>query len=359
MAHKVKVFPGSSFRLNIACTPPYNADFDGDEMNMLPAQSVITSQEMEQFMSVGKNITNDNRVWVSLQQHSSASAYLLSLDPGVEPGRCAVLLAEFPQVTLPRKPISGKELISLILPDDFCVNKEELKINNGKYISGVLNQHVLNEVLLRYYLLLYGSDRTVKFMSSFQRMLEAYIRLRGLTMSVGDCKPLTDTHQNLCDDVVLAIHSMCESTGHTPGDCSSLAREREKSICETLDILRDIVGKEQTVRMSSSNSLRQMVDSGSKGNQVNIIQNTAMIGQQYDHRCGRMKPRVGADPFSAEECAFIRNSFYTGMSAIEYFNHLRSARVGLVDTVVKTSETGYSARKLCKLLESIIVRKAN
>ena len=40
MAHRVKVMKGNTFRLNVSVTPPYNADFDGDEMNMHVPQSI-------------------------------------------------------------------------------------------------------------------------------------------------------------------------------------------------------------------------------------------------------------------------------------------------------------------------------
>jgi len=58
MGHKVKVLPFSTFRLNLSVTSPYNADFDGDEMNMFVPQSYETIAEVKEIMAVPKQIVS-------------------------------------------------------------------------------------------------------------------------------------------------------------------------------------------------------------------------------------------------------------------------------------------------------------
>jgi DNA-directed RNA polymerase beta' subunit len=365
MAHKVRPTAGYSFKLHVACTQPYNADFDGDEMNMLPAQSIKTSAEMQYMMSVGRNIVNNGKVWVSFQQHSPVAAYLLSRDTQITPSIAACLLVEFPTIRLPRSSaVHGRTIIELCFPEDFTVRAKGLEIVNGCFVSGELTKENINSGLVYTYFYQYGPERTVAFMSSFQRMLETYLRLKGLTMGVTQCSIITD--QALKLDTIEQTESAISAANHNLASIAksptTLANQREANITESLDMLRNIYGDRCLSKLNHKprHSLLEMVRSGSKGNVVNIIQNSTMIGQQYDYRGNRLTPRVGcASEFSLEECGFVSNSFLSGMSPVEYFSHLRASRTGLVDTAVKTSETGYTARKLCKLLESVVIRENN
>lgn len=58
MGHRVRVLPYSTFRLNLSVTSPYNADFDGDEMNLHLAQSEETRAEIKHLMLVPKQIVS-------------------------------------------------------------------------------------------------------------------------------------------------------------------------------------------------------------------------------------------------------------------------------------------------------------
>eukprot|EP00879_Flechtneria_rotunda_P007746 GHRR01008119.1.p1 GENE.GHRR01008119.1~~GHRR01008119.1.p1 ORF type:complete len:397 (+),score=88.62 GHRR01008119.1:514-1704(+) len=58
MGHRIRILPYSTFRLNLSVTTPYNADFDGDEMNMHVAQSHETRAEMREIMMVPRNIVS-------------------------------------------------------------------------------------------------------------------------------------------------------------------------------------------------------------------------------------------------------------------------------------------------------------
>jgi DNA-directed RNA polymerase II subunit RPB1 len=70
MAHRVKVMPGNTFRLNISVTPPYNADFDGDEMNMHVPQSITSVCELKNLVSVKYQIVSprENKPIITIVQ---------------------------------------------------------------------------------------------------------------------------------------------------------------------------------------------------------------------------------------------------------------------------------------------------
>ncbi|KAM3407632.1 hypothetical protein ACQJBY_001166 [Aegilops geniculata] len=110
------------------------------------------------------------------------------------------------------------------------------------------------------------------------------------------------------------------------------------------------------------NSPLIMSQCGSKGSPINISQMVVCVGQQSVG--GRRAPNGFIDrtlphfPINSKTPAakgFVANSFYTGLTATEFFFHTMGGREGLVDTAVKTAETGYMSRRLMKGLEDLSV----
>ena len=103
-----------------------------------------------------------------------------------------------------------------------------------------------------------------------------------------------------------------------------------------------------------------MESAGSKGNIINICQMIAAVGQcsvdgkripaHYKHRT---LPHFSQFDYSAESRGFVENSFYKGLKPHEFYFHAMGGREGIIDTAVKTSETGYIQRRLIKALEDI------
>lgn len=62
MGHRVKVLPWSTFRMNLSCTSPYNADFDGDEMNLHVPQSMETRAEVENLHITPRQVNLKNHL---------------------------------------------------------------------------------------------------------------------------------------------------------------------------------------------------------------------------------------------------------------------------------------------------------
>ena len=124
--------------------------------------------------------------------------------------------------------------------------------------------------------------------------------------------------------------------------------------------LRESAGQEAMKALPWSNTARIMAECGSKGSPLNISQMTACVGQQavggmriQDGFVHRTLPHFEPHSLTPAAKGFVANSFYTGLTATEFFFHTMGGREGLVDTAVKTAETGYMARRLMKALEDL------
>ena len=104
---------------------------------------------------------------------------------------------------------------------------------------------------------------------------------------------------------------------------------------------------------------------GSKGSDINLSSMIACLGQQAANGnrmpngfFNRSLPHFETGDAGKHPAAkgFVSNSFYTGLTATEFFFQAVAGREGLVDTAVKTAETGYMARRLMKALEDLVIR---
>ena len=134
----------------------------------------------------------------------------------------------------------------------------------------------------------------------------------------------------------------------------------ENSISGILSRVRQDAGEQCFAALSKANSPMIMAVCGSKGSSINVAQMVALVGQQiidqarpsngFIDRTLPHFPKGGLQPPSK---GFVRNSFFSGLNPSELFFHAMSGREGLVDTAVKTAETGYMSRRLMKSLEDL------
>ena len=145
-----------------------------------------------------------------------------------------------------------------------------------------------------------------------------------------------------------------------------LLQSLEEILNGILGRLRESAGQEAMKALEWTNSPRIMADAGSKGSPLNISQMAACVGQQAvggmriaDGFVNRTLPQFEHHSLSPDAKGFVANSFFTGLSATEFFFHAMGGREGLVDTAVKTAETGYMARRLMKALEDLSMQYDN
>ena len=134
----------------------------------------------------------------------------------------------------------------------------------------------------------------------------------------------------------------------------------EQKVNQILNKARDNAGNSAQNSLMDTNNVKMMVTAGSKGSFLNISQMIACVGQQnvegkripYGFK-GRTLPHFSKDDFGPESRGFVENSYLRGLTPQEFFFHAMGGREGLIDTAVKTSETGYIQRRLVKAMEAV------
>jgi len=379
MAHKVVPIPGKAFGKNLLTTTPYNADFDGDEMNIHVARDEMTRAEAMMLFAVDKNIVKDKKPIVCFVQHSILGAYLLTdKDMRIPLYDAHQMLYQNNYIDFNRIPmeatgsdgcVSGRDVFAACLPEGTHVEYDDLRIGSDGYTEGQLTNNKLNNGVVHAIQKDFGGRVACKFMSGTQRMLEYFLSQHGITIALDDYDAgLSDEVRakvKMAMDYVDEVSIRGKAIGephHHPADAS--AQAVESNICRVLDKSRDIVGDhiENVIRNRKRlNGCVTCAVSGSKGNTANINQAMGIIGAQRNYKSRRIceltsHSKVDDRKDLALAHGFIDESFYSGMRSTQYFFHLACTMDGLVDTAVKTAETGGTQRRLAKAMENITIK---
>jgi len=397
MGHRVKIFNNNlTFRLNLSVTTPYNADFDGDEMNLHLPQSIETKAEIMNIMHVPNQVVSpqSNKPVMGVVQDSLLGCKLFtSRDTFLtyEQTMSIVMnIDNFDRFNLPKPCIfkpkllwSGKQIFSLILPKNLNYkryrgddkNKNDLKknnnlrddlveIRNGELLQGIICKKSVGPSsggLVHLIWLEEGPKSSIKFLGLCQKIVNSYLLLTGFSIGISDIiisKDIMDKVREKIEEKENKIKKDFDKENNTPFDYQILENRANQSLNGANSQAGEIVKSSLT----SKNNLNNMVSSGSKGNITNISQITACVGQQniegkripfYFKK--RTLPHFLENDYSIESRGFIESSFIKGLTPQEFFFHAMAGREGTIDTSVKTSETGYIQRRLVKLLEDIMV----
>ena len=143
----------------------------------------------------------------------------------------------------------------------------------------------------------------------------------------------------------------------------SMLESFEASVNQELNKARDVAGNTALEDLHIWNRLKAMVYAGSKGSNLNISQIMACVGQQNVEGKripfgfhGRTLPHFAKDDFGPESKGFVESCYLLGLTPQEFYFHAMGGREGLIDTAVKTAETGYIQRRLIKALEDVMVK---
>ena len=368
MCHRAKILEGKTFRLNLTCTTPYNADFDGDEMNLHALQTHASRADALELMSVAKNIITpqSNKPVMGIVQDSLLSAFMMTADDVFleRADMCDIVMwvegAELPPpaIVKPQR-WTGRQCMSLLFPKDFQWGSPDATwIYNGELLRGRLGKKALGRShgsIIHVLYNDYGPDRTCRFINELQRINHIWFSGQGFSIGIGDMRVTQTTAQRVQD--------ACANIDHDVEDLiAKHGSQSETRINRMLNQTRDSMGLIAQNAMPKDNCLGMMVKSGSKGSLVNILQIMACVGQQ---NCsgkrmqatlrGRTLPMFTIDDVSARSRGFVKHSYIDGLTPDEYWHHTVGGREGLIDTAVKTSTTGYIQRRLVKSLESVHV----
>jgi DNA-directed RNA polymerase beta' subunit len=366
MAHRIVVLPYSTFRLNVSATRPYNADFDGDEMNMHVPQSIASATELRYIASVLRNIISPrtNSPIIQLFQDTMTGAYRIS-QPGVRvPEPIAMNILARLKLPFVRKNTTwtGAELISAAFP---VMNyKGRINLKNGQLEEGNVLQKGGVSGLLHVIYADFGPQRAGQLINDIQSIVTQYNLYTGFSVGTSDLIANQATREFVAGELAKGRDRVAKilSAVHA-GQFENLmglsdGEQLEDDISSALKEVAASINTKVIGSLDKANRIVQMVDSGSKGGEQNITQMVALLGQQliegkrvqYTLQ-DRTLPHFARYDDGVESRGFVQHSFVDGLMPAEFFYHAQAGREGLIDTAVKTSDTGYIQRRLMKSME--------
>ena len=382
MCHKVVIMPYQTFRLNVLDTPPYNADFDGDEMNLHCPQSVQTMNELMDIAAVPYMILapRDGKPIIEVVQDTLLGSFRLTKDITKIQDKT---LANIQMVNSYfggslKKPdkkymYTGKEAYSQILPPGLYINRKNKKndkfiINNSELEQGNLDKTIFHGITTGMIPLIYhdyGPFEVRKFLDNTQRLVCRWLLTAGFSVGISDLvtdKETDEKLKNKIKEMKTKAYDKLDEIRRGTIDNNSIFNNEEYIEREIIGILNETTSEVGKIGLSqideNKNRMINMVKSGSKGKETNVAQMIACVGQQnVDGKritygfTNRTLPHFTKYDDGPEARGFVKNSFISGLSPQEVFFHAMGGREGLIDTAVKTSETGYIQRRLVKAME--------
>ena len=404
MGHRVKVLPWSTFRMNLSDTSPYNADFDGDEMNLHVPQSMETRAEVENIHITPRQIItpqSNQPVMGIVQDTLTAVRKMTKRDVFIDKETMMNLLMflpcwdgkmPIPAVLKPKPLWTGKQLFSLIIPGNVnCMRLHSthpddenggpyhwispgdtrVLIENGELITGILCKKTLGTSagsLMHICQLEVGHRLNGLFYGDIQTVVNNWLLIEGHSIGIGDTIADPATYSDILNtisqskkevnEVIQKAHK--DQLEPTPGN--TLRQTFENMVNRILNDARDKTGGSAKRSLTEFNNFKVMVVAGSKGSDINVSQVIACVGQQnvegkripFGFR-KRTLPHFVKDDYGPESRGFVENSYLAGLTPSEFYFHAMGGREGLIDTAVKTAETGYIQRRLIKAMEACMV----
>ena len=400
MAHYVRVLPYKTFRLHLCVCPPYNADFDGDEMNLHVPQSeearteaLLLMQVQDQILSprFGGPIIGAIRDFITAAYlFTRKSNYLTrnEVDRLLLTTKYEGPLPE-PKIEEPQPLWTGKQIFSLFIPktmnyvlkasicqgctkceDEACPFDAYVIVKNGELISGVIDRRSIgaeqSESLLHRIIKDYGTQAGREFLNKITRMMKLFITMRGFTYSYDQLvlsPKAEDRRQKTMGRMEKKIEELIASyrkgtLPRLPGQ--TLEESFEIYVMNELAKARDESGKIADEDFTLDNAGIVMTRTGARGSSLNIGQISACVGQQSVRGkrilrgyVDRALPHFEAGDQRPKARGFVYSSYQKGLDVTEFFFHSMGGREGLVDTAVRTQQSGYMQRRLINALEHI------
>jgi DNA-directed RNA polymerase II subunit RPB1 len=386
MGHKVKVLKGKTFRLNVSVTAPYNADFDGDEMNMHCPQSYEAATELEEIAAVPHQILRprDGLPVIGIVQDTLVGSYRITREHVKLNRRDFMNLmmwnrrfdGTIPKPKAEQNKFTGHQVISQLLPpinlEMANSSKKKVVIREGEILEGQFDKSIYSKAsrgIIHMTYKDYGAKDTVDMIDSLQNTMEQFLIFNGFSVGISDLIADMGTKESMSktiqekksevEGIMLQLHQdlFDNNTG------KSNQAEFEDRVFGKLNKALDLAGEAGQGSLATENRMTAMVRAGSKGGPINIAQMIACVGQQSIEGKripngfeDRTLPHFKKYDDGAEARGFVANSFIAGLTPTEFYFHAMSGREGLIDTAVKTADTGYIQRQLVKAMEDLVIQ---
>ena len=378
MCHKLKILPGKSFRLNPAVCNPYNADFDGDEMNLHIPQTEEARAEAEILMEVETQIMSPKHGLniIGCIEDAVTGNYLLTDDNMILSKEDAITLllsigvTDTEKLKKFKKNVTGKEVFSALLPDDLDFIYDKVIIENGQLKTGQIDPKTIGEgngTLLRDIHRSYSEAKCVDLFGKIFKLGIAFLMMRGFTITTSDAdipEDVRDKSKEITSNAIKAVNEIIDDY-----NSGRLKNFSGKTIEETLELMvmkklnetRNSIGKMISKSVSLTNNAIIMSRAG-KGNITNLAQTSVLVGQQalrgkriergYKNRTLTLFKEHDKSP---ESRGFVRHCYKNGLNPIEFFFHAMTGRDSLMDTALRTPKSGYLYRRLANALQDLKV----
>ena len=405
MVHEIRVMPGKTFRFNLAVCTPYNADFDGDEMNLHVIQSEEARAEAKILMRVQEHILTPRyggAVIGGIHDHISG-AYLLTRGDTMVPKHIALEMlgriqwrGDMPEeVMIDGHPhYRGHDLVGLIVPENVHLNFKSrstdlVHVESGA-IDGTLDKRAIGAEdgrLLDAIVQRNGPRDGASFLDQFTQLTIGACSSLGFTTGIDD----EDLPPEAIDEIERINHESREKVreelekfgksgrGYEVRPGRTARETLEENIMILLDQGKAEAGdtaKEYLLRgpdhwdgegddldaSERTNAAVSMALSGARGSMDNLTMMAGSIGQAkvrgkrlergyHD----RVLPHFLWGDRGSRQRGFIQSSFKRGLTPTEFFMLSVSGRESLVDTAVRTSKSGYMQRRLINAMDDLKV----
>ncbi|MCK5043833.1 hypothetical protein KAR52_02425, partial [Candidatus Pacearchaeota archaeon] len=370
MAHFVKVLPGRTFRLHPAVAFPYNADFDGDEMNIHSPQTEEAKAEAKILLNVKNNLFSpkNNTNFIGCIGDAITGNYLLGTEKFSSDYINQLLYRSGINHIISKKTILGTEVFSELLPK-INFSNDSVEIKDGKIIKGEIDKTLFGNEdgeLIKELDKELGEDETFEIIKQSFKLGINYLSDRGITISVGDLdldkkviyagEEIIEKAEKKADEIIESYNrgTLERIPGKTEED------SREIHILKALNEVRTKIGEIVKKEFPLNNPVNKMIKSGGGGNILNITQMACSVGQQalWGKRIDigyteRTLPFFKKGDLSPVSKGFIKSSFIKGLRPDEFFFGAITGRDSLMDTALRTPKSGYLYRRLANALQDL------
>jgi len=363
MAHYVRVLPNRTFRLHPAAAAPYNADYDGDEMNVHSPQTEEARAEAKILLDVNNNIisSKNNINLVGTIADSITGNYLLGKEIVSKKEADQILFAAGVRNSIKTKEIDGKDVFAQILPKGTSIKipNEIIGSNSFGTEEGVMIKIIDKE---------FGRNVAVETINKAFMLGAIYIARKGYTLSAQDVN-VSSKVKKMTDEIIIEAEKRTQDVviefeegrmNALPG--KTIDETREIKIAQILNEVRTEIGDVVQKNFPIDSNVSKMINAKAVGSMLNITQIACSVGQQSlynkrislgytDRTLSFFKP---GDIGSAAK-GFIRSSFFGGLNPSEFFFGAMTGRDSLMDLALRTPKSGYLYRRLVSALQDLKV----
>lgn len=400
MAHKIFMLPTNTFAFSLSVTRPYNADFDGDEMNLHVPQGEEARAEALELMLVPNQIVspqNNKPIITPVQDELLGIAFFTHRDVFLTQAQAQQLFMQIttylpphhrgtmpmPAILKPTPLWTGKQLVSCLLPDDVMMTREsnnfnanvdnvdappadtKVHVRGGELMTGNLCKCTIGNTsgsLVHLMFNDYSPSNAKRFIDGITRLANHWLSFQGYSIRYSDT-----VLPSALDKKVTHLVKKCNTqVQHLESQAKREHWDRERLEQEINFVTNRMVNQEGVIlkkHLSKDNNILRMILTGSKGSFLNVSQIMMGLGQQniegkrvpLEYGGDRSLPHQPPNSHLLLYRGHVEHSFTQGLSPVEFFFHAKGGREGLVDTAIKTSSTGYVERKIIKSMEDVSV----